>query len=70
MEKMEIRWCKVWRVWQMLKNLSFELFKSAFGNYCNMGLVSNGVVTLLVEFLQLNCIIYAVHLGNAYRALC
>lgn len=54
----------------MLKNLSFDHFKCAFGDYCNIGLVSNGVVTLVVEFLQLNCIIYGVYLGNVYRALC
>ena len=35
-EKIVICGCKVWRIWQMLKDLPFELLEFGFDNLCNM----------------------------------
>ena len=35
-EKIVIHGCKVWRIWQMLKDLPFELLECDFDNLCNM----------------------------------
>ena len=35
-EKIVIHGCKVQRIWQMLKDLPFELLECSFDNLCNM----------------------------------
>ena len=35
-ERIVMRGCKVWRIWQMLKDLPFKLLECDFDNLCNM----------------------------------
>ena len=62
-EKIVIRGCKVQRIWQMLKDLPFELLECSFDDLCNMrpGIVLKkyGLILSMGSF-QLNSLIRAM----------
>ena len=62
-EKIVIHGCKVWRIWQMLKDLPFELLECGFDNLCNMRLgvvVKKYGLALSMKSFQSNSLIYAM----------
>ena len=62
-EKIVICGCKVWRIWQMLKGLLFELLECGFDDLCNMrpGIVMKKYgLALLMGSFQSNSLIHAM----------